>query len=162
MVMDLALIAGFSAAGLPSLMCFSMVGDTVARFFTILGSAVMHFSATLGIEINGGVPLGIAVHYLIGPAIGASFGAAVAKIGALRSDSMKKSIALSVLYVEVLSQPLLAAMPILLGWTLPETLEWYGGALFAHCVAGCVLGIVTHFGLRPATEANTQEQPAGI
>ncbi len=146
-VMDLCLIGAFSVAGLPALTCFSVVGDTVARFFTVLGNAVTSFSATLGLEIAGGVPLGVAAHYVIGPAIGASFGAAVTKIGALRLDSMKKSVVLSVLYVEILSQPLLAAMPILLGWTLLETLQWYGGALLAHSVAGAVLGSVTHRGL---------------
>ena len=61
-VMDLFLIGAFPAAGLPSLMCFSIVGDTVARFFTILGDAVVHFFATLGIEIAGGVPLGNALN----------------------------------------------------------------------------------------------------
>ncbi len=117
-VMDLCLIGAFAVAGLPPLTCFSIVGDTAARFITILGDAVGRFSAITGIEIAGGVPLGIAVHYVIGPAIGASLGAGVAKIDALQPDSKRKSLVLAVLYVEILSQPLLAAMPVLLGWTL--------------------------------------------
>jgi hypothetical protein len=146
-VMDLFLIGAFSAAGLPSLMCFSIVGDTVARFFTILGNAIVGFSASLGIEIAGGVPLGVAAHYLIGPAIGASFGAAVARVDMLRVNTLKRGVGFAVLYVEILSQPLLAAMPILLGWTVPETLQWYGGALFAHLIAGAVLGLAIRYGL---------------
>lgn len=146
-VMDLFLIGAFSAAGLPSLMCFSIVGDTVARFFTILGNAVVSFSVGLGIEIAGSVPLGVAAHYVIGPAIGASFGAAVSRVDMLRVNTLKRGIGLAVLYVEALSQPLLAAMPILLGWTGPETLQWYGGALFAHFIAGAVLGLVISYGL---------------
>ena len=36
MVMDLVLMGALLAAGLPALTCFSIVGDTVARFFSIL------------------------------------------------------------------------------------------------------------------------------
>jgi len=78
MVMDLVLMGALSAVGLPALTCFSIVGNTVARFFS-----------TLGIEITGGAPLGAATHYLIGPLIGAIFGAAVAQIKALRGGTQK-------------------------------------------------------------------------
>src|SRR5512139_3466532 len=87
MVMDLVLMGALSAVGLPALTCFSIVGNTVARFFS-----------TLGIEIAGGVPLGAAAHYLIGPLVGAIFGAAVTQINALRVDSLKKGVVLAVLY----------------------------------------------------------------
>jgi hypothetical protein len=54
LVMDLILMGALLAAGLPALTCFSIVGDTVARFFSILG-----------IEMVGGVPTGAAAHYLV-------------------------------------------------------------------------------------------------
>ena len=57
--MDLVLMGALSAFGSPALTCFSIVGDTVARFFS-----------TLGTEMAGGVPTGIAAHYLIGPLFG--------------------------------------------------------------------------------------------
>lgn len=149
-VMDLCLMGAFAVTGIPALTCFSMVGDTMARFFAVLGNAVTRFSAIAGLEIAGGVTLGVATHYVIGPAIGASFGAVAARVGAFRVTSLTRSVGLAVLYVEIVSQPLLAAMPILLGWTVSETLQWYGGALCAHAIAGAVLGLVTVYGLHPA------------
>lgn len=139
-VMDLCLIGAFSAAGLPALECLSSIGDTVASFFAILG-----------VQIAGGVPLGVATQYLIGPAIGASFGAGVARIYILRVNSWKRDTALAVLYVEMIGLPLLATMPILLKWTSLETVLWFGGGLIGHLIVGAVLGLVISYGLRPAS-----------
>ncbi len=138
-VMDLFLTGALSAVGLPALTCFSIVGDTAASFFAIIG-----------VEMVGGIPLGVAAHYLIGPAIGALFGAVVTKVDALRVDSLKKSVILAVLYVEILSQPLLATTPILLKMTASETFLWYGGSFLMHLVAGAVLGLAIYYGLRSA------------
>lgn len=136
-------MGALSAVGLPALTCFSIVGNTVARFFSILG-----------IEITGGAPLGAATHYLIGPLIGAIFGAAVAQIKALRGGTQKKDIVFAVLYVEILSQPILAMTPILLKMTAPETLQWFGGSFVMHLMWGIVLGVVVSYGLRLAAPAN--------
>lgn len=141
-VMDLFLVGTLSAAGLPALTCFSIVGDTVASGFAIIG-----------VELAGGVPLGVAAHYLIGPSIGALFGAAVAKVDALRVDTLKKSVVLAVLYVEILSQPLLVTTPILLKMTTPETFQWFGVSFLMHLIAGAVLGLVICYGLCPATRS---------
>lgn len=137
MVMDLVLMGALSAVGLPALTCFSIVGNTVARFLSILG-----------IEMAGGVPLGVATHYLIGPLIGAIFGVTVTQIDALRVDSVKKGVVLAVLYVEILSQPILATTPILLKMTTPETLQWFGGSFVMHLMWGIVLGLVMSYGMR--------------
>ena len=61
--------------------------------------------------------MGMATHYLVGPLIGAIFGLLVARVKALRVNTLKKSILLGILYVEILSQPLLATTPILLKMT---------------------------------------------
>jgi len=143
MVMDLVLMGGLSAVGLPALTCFSIVGNTVARFFSIMG-----------IEIAGGAPLGAATHYLIGPLIGAIFGAAVAQVEALRVDTMKKGIGFAVLYIEILSQPILATTPILLKMTAPETLQWFGISFWMHFLWAVVLGTIVSYGLRSATATN--------
>jgi len=137
MVMDFVLIGALSAAGLPALTCFSIVGNTVARFFS-----------TLGIEMAGGVPLGAAAHYLIGPLVGAIFGAAVAQVAALRVDTLKKGIVLAILYVEILSQPILATTPILLKMTAHETLQWFSVSFVMHFVLAVVLGVIVSYGLR--------------
>ena len=143
LVMDLVLMGALSAAGLPALTCFSIVGDTVARFFSILG-----------IEMAGGVPVGVATHYSVGPVVGIIFGAAVAQVEALRLDTPKKSIVLAVLYVEILSQPMLAMTPILLKMTAAEALQWFGGSFVLHFIWGTVLGVIVYHGLRSATAAN--------
>ena len=135
MVMDAILMGGLSAAGLPALTCFSIVGNTVAQFFSILG-----------IEVAGGVPLGVATHYLIGPLIGAIFGVIVTQVKALRVDTLKKSIVFAVLYVEILAQPILATTPILLKMTAAETLQWFGFSFVMHFLMAVVLGAVVSYG----------------
>ena len=103
MVMDLVLMGGLWAIGIPPFTCFSIIGNTMARFFSIQG-----------IEMTGGIPLGVAAHYLIGPLVGGIFGVALAQVVALRGCTLKQSVLLAVLYIEILSQPLLATTPILL------------------------------------------------
>ena len=142
MVMDLLLMGLLSAAGLPALTCFAIVGNTAARFFSILG-----------IQTAGGVPLGVAAHYLIGPLVGAIFGAVVAQIDVFRVSALKKGVILAVLYVEILSQPILATTPILLKMTAPETLQWFGGSFVMHLIFGVVLGVIVSYGLRLAPAA---------
>jgi len=139
LVMDAILMAGLSAAGLPALTCFSIVGNTVAQFFSILG-----------MEVAGGVQLGIETHYLIGPLIGAIFGVIVTQVKALRVDTLKKSIVFAVLYVEILAQPILATTPILLKMTFAETLQWFGFSFVMHFFMAVVLGAVVSYGLRLA------------
>jgi len=143
MVMDLVLMGALSATGLPALTCFSIVGDTVARFFSLLD-----------IEMAGGVPLGAAAHYLIGPLVGAIFGAAVTQIDALRVDTLKKGVILAVLYVEILGQPILATAPILLKMTEPDTLKWFSVSFVMHFILAVVLGVIVSYGLRSATAAS--------
>ncbi len=137
MVMDFLLMGTLSVAGLPAFTCFSIVGDTVARFFSILG-----------IEMAGGVLSGVATHYLIGPLVGALFGVVVAHISTRQTFTPKKVIILAVLYVEILAQPILASTPILLKMTAVETLLWFSGSFVMHFIFGMVLGAVLSYGLR--------------
>jgi hypothetical protein len=143
MVMDLVLMGALSVVGLPALLCFSIVGSTVARFL-----------ALLGIEMASGAPLGAAAHYLIGPVVGAIFGVALTQIVALRVNTLKKGVILAVLYVEILSQPLLATAPILLKMTATETWQWFGLAFVMHSILGVVLGFVMGYGLRQAGDSS--------
>jgi len=137
MIMDLVLMGGLWAAGLPALTCFSIVGDTVGRFFS-----------RLGVEMAGDVTTGAAAHYLIGPLVGAIFGVLLAQVEAFRAGTLKKSISLAVLYVEILSQPILATTPILLKMTAPQTLQWFGVSFVMHFILAVVLGAVVGYGLR--------------
>lgn len=139
LVMDVILMGALSAVGLPALTCFSIVGNTVARFFAILG-----------IEVTGGIQLGIETHYLIGSLVGVIFGTVVVQVKAFRVDTLKKSIVFAVLYVEILAQPILATTPILLKMTAAETLQWFGFSFVMHFLMAVVLGAVVSYGLRLA------------
>lgn len=147
MVMDLVLMGALAAFGLPALTCFSIVGNTAARFFS-----------TLGMEMAGGIPAGITAHYLIGPAFGVIFALLVTQVDALRVDTLKKCIVFAVLYVEILSQPILVTTPILLKMKVPATLQWYGGSLVMHLIMAVVLGAIVGCGLRlaPLTQRRVQ------
>jgi hypothetical protein len=137
LVMDLVLIGAFAAVGLPAFTCFSIVGEAVARFFSLHG-----------VGMAGSVPLGIAVHYLIGPVLAMLFGAIVVKVHSLRIDTRKKCVVFAALYAEILSQPILASAPLLISMTASETLQWFGGALLMHLIWGTVLGIFMSRALR--------------
>ena len=137
LTMDLVLMGFLSAFGLPALACFSIVGSTVGRFFSMQS-----------MEMGRAVQMGIATHYIVGPVIGAIYGVAVTRIKALRVHTLKKSLLAAILYVEILSQPLLATTPILLKMGAPATLQWYGGSFLMHMIAGVVLGAVVGRGLR--------------
>ena len=145
MVMDLVLMGTLSALGSPALTCFSIVGNTVARFFSMQA-----------VEAGRAIQLGVTAHYLIGPLFGAIFGAVVARVEALRVNTLKKSILLAIIYIEILSQPILATTPILLKMSAPATLQWYGGSFVMHLMLAVVLGAVTGYGLRqePASDQN--------
>ena len=139
LAMDLTLMAVMVAFGLPALSCFSIVGDTAAHFFSMQN-----------VGTTGAILLGVATHYTVGPVIGAIFGLLAARVKALRVHTLKKSILLGILYVEILSQPLLATTPILLKMSAAATLQWYAGSSVMHLIAGAVLGAVVGRGLQLA------------
>ena len=143
LVVDLLLMGALSIVGLPPLGCFSMVGNTMRRFFLIMG-----------LDTTGGVPMGVATHYLVGPALGAIFGAALIQRGALRVVTLKKHIALAVLYAEIVSQPLFAMIPLLMKMTAPETVVWFIGSVVMHFLWGIVLGVIVGLGLHLGISSN--------
>ena len=147
--MDMVLMAALSAFGLPPTTCFSIVGDTAGRFF-----------ARLGLQVAGGVLPGVFTHYLIGPLVGAVFGVALVLINARRGCTLKKVILLSILYVEILAQPILATTPILLKMTAGETLQWFGGSFVMHFIFAVVLGVVVFYGLRLSDVESSRSRTA--
>jgi len=86
LVMDVTLMGVLAAFGSSPLTCFSIVGNTVARFLSM---------QNLGLA--RAIYLGIATHYVVGPVIGAIFGLAVAGIKALQVHPLKKSMLLGIL-----------------------------------------------------------------
>lgn len=140
LIMDILLMGFMPIFSLPALLCFTIVGETASQFFSMLG-----------VQLAGGVSIGITTHYIIGPLVGASFGAILIRgHGILRANTLKKCIVLAILYVEILSLPILALAPVLLKMTSDRTLLWYGGAFPAHMICGIVLGIIVYHGLKKA------------
>ncbi len=137
LAMDLVLAALFSAVGLAPDLTFSFIGDTAAIFFS-----------GIGIPLPGGVPLGAAVHYMIGAVLGLILGGALSQVQVLRGYSMPRSALLGILYIEIISQPILMTAPILRSMTTAETLQWFGLSFFMHLICGAVLGLVVNYGLR--------------
>jgi hypothetical protein len=132
---------------------FVVMGGPASLSFTIIGDAAAAFFVMLGMTVAGGTPLGALLHYLIGLAFGALFGAAVTRIAVLRADSLQKAVGLGVIYVEVMSLPLLAAAAWVLQMTAAETAQWFGISFVMHLVYGLVLGLVMYYGLRAVAAA---------
>jgi hypothetical protein len=144
MAMDLVQVGALSALGMPTDICFSTIGSTAARFFSLLG-----------IKIAGSAMLGVAMYHLIGPGLGAIYGLAVSQVCALQGAILKKNVIYAVLYAEVLSQLILALMPVLLKMSAHETILWFGGSFVLHLIWGVVLGFVMRYGLRLENAANS-------
>jgi hypothetical protein len=132
---------------------FLMMGRPASQSFSIIGDTVAGLFYAIGVNITGGVSLGIVSYCLISLALGILFVAAVSRIDAFRVDSMKKGIGLGILCVEVMSQPMLAAAAIILKMTASTTAQWFGVSFIMHLVYGTVLGAVVSYGLRAAAAA---------
>ena len=125
----------FALLGWPADTSFSIIGDSAAAFFS-----------KLGVSLTGGASLGMQLYYLIGPTLGAMLGVAVASLEPLRLASLKKRVGLSILYVEVMSLPLLAAGILALKMSAADAVLWFGISFVMHLVYGLVLGLVTSYG----------------
>lgn len=140
-VIDLITAGVLPLMGSPADSGFAVIGDTTAGFFSLFG-----------IDVAGGVALGLVLHYLIGLALGVLFAAAVNRIDALRLNTVRKSLALGVLYTEAISLPIVVTPPLILRWSTPDAIQWFGFSVVMHMIWGLVLGYVVSRGLRSATE----------
>ena len=146
-VVDLIMMGFLLIRGQPADDGFTVIGDTAAGFFSLFG-----------IDMAGGVPPGVAWHYLIGLALGVIFGAAVTRFDALRLDSMKKGVGLGILYTEVMSIPMLVMVPIMLKRTASDTAGLFGFFFVMHAIWGILLGVVVSYGLRSAMAARPRRR----
>jgi hypothetical protein len=126
---------------------FALLGWPTNTSFSIIGDSAAAFSSNLGIDLAGGASLGMRLYYLIGLALGAILGVGVARLKPLHLASFKMKVALSILYVESMSLPLLAAGALSLKMSAADALLWFGISFTMHLVYGLVLGIVTSYGL---------------
>jgi hypothetical protein len=84
----------------------------------------------------------------LGLALGVTFVVLVLRIEAFRLDSIRKGVGLGVLYVEVLSLPLLATATFVLNMMAASAALWFGISIVMHLVYGAVMGAVVSYGLR--------------
>ncbi len=135
-VMDLFGLVVLLVAGGPDTISFSLIGDAAATFFS-----------SMGIEVPGGTPLGVLLHYVIGVALGLAFGAGICIVG-VRDLGLKKGVVLGVLFVEAMSIPMLTAAAIVLQMTLSHAALYFATSFTMHLVFGSVVGLVVSYGLR--------------
>ena len=126
----------FALLGWPTSTSISIIGDSAAAFFSLLG-----------IALAGGASLGIWLYYLIGLVLGAMMGIAVVSLEPLRLGSLQKRVGLSILFVEVMSLPMLAAGTMALKMSAASAALWFSISFVMHLVYGLVLGVVTSYGV---------------
>jgi hypothetical protein len=154
-VMDLVIVGFFAAVGMPLGLIYSFIGDVTQQFLL-----------RIGVEVPGGVLLGALVHLLLGLTLGAAFGLAVSRVRRLRLDSVLKGALLGVLYIEIVSQPILVSAPLLVKMTTPDVIQWYVLSTSMHIIYGIVLGVVLAFRRRWLARRNkesthVQRPPSG-
>jgi hypothetical protein len=124
----------FALLGWPASTSISIIGDSAAAFFS-----------PLGIALTGGASLGMRLYYLIGLLLGAMMGIAVVSLETLRLGSLQKRVALSILFVEVMSLPMLAAGILALKMSAASAALWLSISFVMHLVYGLVLGAVMSY-----------------
>jgi hypothetical protein len=122
---------------------FALLGWPVNTSHEIIGNSAAAFFAKLGVELPGGAWLGVRLYYLIGLSMGLIFGLAVAWLEPLRRSSLWKKMGLGILYVEVLSVPLLIAGAYALRMKPADAALWFAISSVMHLVYGLVLGAIT-------------------
>jgi hypothetical protein len=135
-IMDLVIVGVFWVVGMPTEMIYSFIGSVAESFFM-----------KIGIEIQGGIPLGATIHLLLGLGLGVIFGIAMTKISVQRPITLKRGMLLGVLYIEVVSQPILIAAPLLVEMSTSDILQWYILSSVMHLIYGIVLGGIVSYKL---------------
>ena len=133
---------------------FTLLGWPADTSVSIIdGSAAAFFSA-LGVALTGGAPLGLRWYFLIGLTLGVMWGVAVAGLKPLNMATPKNRVGLSILFVEVMSLPLLAAGTLALKMSPAGAIIWFGISFVMHLVYGLVLGVVTSYLVAPKSWAH--------
>ncbi len=128
-IMDIVIAGFFKITGMPVDLIYSFIGDVVGRFLLMAG-----------INIQESILLGASVHFLLGLGLGSLLGVIVSKINAFRGISLKKGIIVGIIYIEIVSQPILATAPLLKDMTASGIFQWYALSTVMHSIYGIILG----------------------
>ncbi len=121
---------------------FLLLGWPANTSITIIGNSAAAFFAKLGVVLAGGPSLGIWLFFQIGLIFGAILGVTYFGLEPFYLASPKKRVMLSILYVEGMSVPLLAAGTLALKMEAHAAVVWFGISFVMHLVYGLVLGMV--------------------
>jgi hypothetical protein len=133
-VMDGLCAALFVGVGMPVDLTYSFIGDVAADF-----------CSRAGVDLSGGRLLGAAVHFLIGIVLGGLFGWTVSRFKAFRADSLRRTVVLAIVYIEIVSQPIVASAPLLGNMTSPDILNWYALSTGMHLIYAVVIGAILNW-----------------
>jgi hypothetical protein len=125
LVMDLVMVVEFSIADLPALTYLELIGSVFGR----------------------GALAGVFAHLALGAVIGIGLGVAVAKIAALRINTLGKGMLVGVLAGAVTIPFGCVPFAVLIGQPVIQVLSF---STIPHLVWGLVLGLVAGITLRPA------------
>ena len=139
-------LAGTIAMSLLGVGIFTIMELPVDTSFTIIGDSAAAFFTKLGIALAGGDRTGMSLYCLIGLVFGAMLGTGVVGLEPLKRASIKKRVGLSILFVEVMSLPLLLAATLSLKMSTASAALWFGISFVMHLVYGLVLGLVLNLG----------------
>ena len=87
------------------------------------------------------------LYYLIDLTLGAMLDIAVVSLEPLHLNLLKKGVGLSILYVVVMSLPLLAAGILSLKMSPVDAARWFSISFVMHLVYGLVRGVVSSYGV---------------
>lgn len=138
-------LAGTISMYLFGVAIFLLLGWPANTSFMIIGDSAAAFSSKLGVVLPGVFPLGIRLYFLIGLIFGAVFGVSIQSLAPLRQASPQKKVGVSILYVEALSLPLLAAGTLALEMDVASAVQWFTISFVMHLIYGLVLGTVMNY-----------------
>jgi len=132
----------------------SLVGTIMMDFvivveYLMIGQPALTYLDLIGSIFGGGIPLGALIHVLLGSALGVIFSVPVLTVDALRIGTVRKGVVLGIL-TGVASISACVPFAILIREAIASVLSFM---IITHMVWGIGLGIVTGYGLRPATAA---------
>ena len=125
---------------------FALLGWPADTSISIIGNAAAFFSL-FGIALVGGPSFGIWLYCLVGLLLGTMMGIAVVSLEPLRHGDLQKRVGLSILFVEVMSLPLLTAGTMALKMDAVSAALWFSISFVMHLVYGLVLGVITSYGV---------------
>jgi hypothetical protein len=139
-------LAGTAAMQVFGTGIFTILGWETNTSYRIIGDSAAAFFSGIGIRLPGGPAFGILLYYLIGLAMGGMLGVGIVYWEPVQRAYQRHGVILSVIYVEVLSIPLLAAGAFSLQMSAVTAGLWFSISFVMHLVYGIVLGIGMNIG----------------